>query len=450
MTRTLAASIVTVVVGLSALPEAGQVTKIQRLPDSYKFDDRLMVVSSEGTRSRRCVGASVGNFAILTNYACLADWWTNKNDYSVRYASDTKREHFWGGFQRAHRSGDDGRWALLETPGHSIAYYGYENLDQVVLATGERFDFVGFSKKVKGGRELAIQTDCRLNRSSPGRYTSECGRDFDASGILILRSAAGHRYVSGIATVQANSTRGTSLTTLDVVSQSEYGTKLRDLRRDQESRYASVMARRETAVSEQRISGANAAAEAEARRARRQADLEKIMAAAGELATTLGGGRRTAPPPAVYPSPAPPVAKPVVPVAPASRPRSGHWECGQQTRCVGGSLAELPPGGMAQLRLVDGQSNVLAYLNIYWTSLGPANAINQRLLTVTVGIGSSCQLTSDVGFHVNGQIRTFLGGIGTGPEVAPNEYRKVTREFYIPEGATITVDPGAAYCAGVL
>jgi hypothetical protein len=295
-----------------------------------------------------------------------------------------------------------------------------------------------------------------LTRTSPGRYTSECGRDFDATGILILRSTPGHLFVSGLAFVQSQAKVGKQLlVTLDVVSRDEYGAKIADLRRDQETRYAALVTERRIARAEHRAAAAQDDAEAEATRAqraaRRQADLEKFKNAMGELGAALGGGRRPAAPPSTYQAPAPPPQRPNASTAAVSQRATGptRWECGEQTRCVGGARAELPPGGMAQLRLVDSQSNVLAYMNIYWTSLGPSNAIKSQQLTVTVGIGStSCQLTSDVGFYVNGRISTFLGGVGTGPEVAPMEYRKVTRQFYIPEGATVTVGPGAAYCAG--
>jgi hypothetical protein len=440
-----------------ALPAAAEATKIQRLPDGYKLDDRLVAISSKGPQVKRCVGASVGNFAILTSYECLADWWSNKNDYSVRYASDAKREHFFGVFERAHRDVNGSRWAILETFGHSAGYYGYESLDLVRDVTSEAFDFVGFSKKVKRGHELAIQSQCRLTRTSPGRYTSECGRDFDASGILILRSTGGHRYVSGLARVQSQAKTGKQLLfTLDVVSRGEYGSKLGDLRRDQDARYAANVAQREVALAGHRAASAEDEAEAEAARARRaarrQADLEKFTAAMGELGAALGGARRPVAPPISSPSPAPLPQRPNLPTSPVGQRATGptRWECGEQTRCVGGARAELPQNGMAQLRLVDSQSNVLAYMNVYWTSLGPANSINQRRLSVSVGIGStsSCQLTSDIGFYVNGRIETFLGGVGTGPEVASMEYRKVTRQFYIPDGATVTVGPGAAYCAG--
>jgi hypothetical protein len=126
-----------------------------------------------------------------------------------------------------------------------------------------------------------------------------------------------------------------------------------------------------------------------------------------------------------------------------------RWACGVQTSCIGDARAELPVNGSAQLRLVDSQSNVLAYMNVYWTSLGPVNSIRQRELTVTVGLGSTseCKLTSDVAFYVNGRIETFLGGAGSGPEAPSMTYRKVTRSFYIPDGATVTVGPGMAYCS---
>lgn len=130
---------------------------------------------------------------------------------------------------------------------------------------------------------------------------------------------------------------------------------------------------------------------------------------------------------------------------PAGRDR---WECGVQTTCVGEARAELPMNGMAQLRLVSSQGNVVAYMNVYWSGLGPVNAIKHRELTLTVGLGSSseCKFTSDMAFYVNGRIQTFLGGVGTGPEVPSMTYRKVTRTFYIPDGATVTVGPGMAYC----
>jgi hypothetical protein len=225
-----------------------------------------------------------------------------------------------------------------------------------------------------------------------------------------------------------------------------------ELRREQDIRYAAIQSERAVALAQQRPESAEDEAEAEAARARRaarrQADLEKFKTAMGRLGEVLGGGRTPAAPPVTYPRPAPP-QRPTTPAAPVGQRSTGptRWECGVQTQCVGGARAELAPGGTAQLRLVDSQGTVRAYMNIYWTSLGPANGIKSRLLTVTVGIGStSCQLTSDVGFYVNGRISTFLGGVGTGPEVGPMEYRKVTREFYIPEGATITVSPGAASC----
>lgn len=434
------------------LPAAADASKIQRLPDAYKADGRLIAVSSTGAQSKRCVGASVGNFAILTSYACLADWWGSQNDYTVRYASDAKREYFFGSFERAHRNSSGGRWAVLETAGHSSGYYGYHSLDLAGDLTAEAFDFVGFSKKVKGGRELALQSQCRLTRTSPGRYTSECGRDFDTSGILILRSTPGHRYVSGLAFVQSQAKVGKQvLVTLDVVSREDYGTKLAELRRDQDTRYAAIQSQRAVALAQRRAESAEDEAEAEAARARRaarrQADLEKFKTAMGQLGAALGGARTPVAPPMTTPAPLP--QRPTAPPVPVGQRSTGptRWECGVQTQCVGDARAELAPGGSAQLRLVDRQGTVFAYMNIYWTSLEPANSSKSRLLTVAVGIGSiSCQLTSDVGFYVNGRISTFLGGVGTGPEVGPMQYRTVRREFYIPEGATITVGPGAASC----
>jgi hypothetical protein len=157
----------------------------------------------------------------------------------------------------------------------------------------------------------------------------------------------------------------------------------------------------------------------------------------------------SAPSVAAAPAAAPtysPAPRTSTPASPAGRER---WECGVQTTCVGNARAELPVNGMAQLRLVGPQGNVLAYMNVYWSGLGPLNAIKDRELTLTVGLGSTseCKLTSDVAFYVNGRIQTFLGGVGTGPDVPSMTYRKVTRTFQIPDGATVTIGPGMAYCS---
>ena len=289
---TVAAGLFSLICG--APPAAAEAPRIKKLDARYIHDTRLMAVGSGEPQKKRCVAASVGHFAILTSYHCLADWWTRQHDNPVRYASDENRKYYVGGFQRAYRSDDSSKWALLETGGQR-GYFGYENLDTAVDLSSATFDLVGFSRGVKGGRELAFQSPCRLSRKEAGVYTSECGRDFDDSGILILHKSAQNHAVNGLAFIQSQSKIGKRvIVTLAVTSSNGYGSKLADLRRDQQNRFAPIAARLNEV-------DATLAAEREATRAskaaQRKADLDNLAIALGQLGGALGGARQQAPTP---------------------------------------------------------------------------------------------------------------------------------------------------------
>jgi hypothetical protein len=155
---------------------------------------------------------------------------------------NSKRNEFYGSFSRAHRSTTpSGGWAVLETAGHSSGYWGYSDLDSDSRLSSKTYDFVGLSPRIKGGRELAVQRNCHLVRST---YTlkSECDSDFSDAGFLILYvTPDGKQYVYGLVT--GTSSEGTGkqrVYALTTSSMRQYGATLAELRRDQDTRYAAI------------------------------------------------------------------------------------------------------------------------------------------------------------------------------------------------------------------
>jgi hypothetical protein len=95
-------------------PAAAQVAKVQKLTDSYRADTRLVAVATTGAHERRCVGATVGHFAVLTSYDCLAEWWNDTKSHRVGFTADQERRFASNGIERAWRQGGDARpWAIL-------------------------------------------------------------------------------------------------------------------------------------------------------------------------------------------------------------------------------------------------------------------------------------------------------------------------------------------------
>jgi hypothetical protein len=291
-------------------PAAAQVAKVQKLTDSYRADTRLVAVAMTGSHERRCVGATVGHFAILTSHDCLAEWWNDTKSHSVGFTADQQRRFASSGIERAWRNGGGAKpWAVLQTAGHSSAYYGYEDLERT--APTEVFDFIGFSKKVKDGKELALQPRCRLDRVSPGVYTSECGEHFGTGAILLLRKTERHHYVSGLGHVRSFAKVGKRrVFTIETTSLGDYGSQLAAQRREQDARYASAMARQAALLAQQRAAAASdgvALENARARSARRRENVEKFANALGQLAMAWGRTRGTTPstPPVYAPPPTP-------------------------------------------------------------------------------------------------------------------------------------------------
>ena len=322
---------------------AAQAAKVQKLPESYRSDTRLVAVEATGASERRCVGATVGHFAILTSYDCLAAWWNDQNRHQVRFATDQERRYAFGRFERAWRNGGSRPWAVLETAGHSAGYYGYEDLERT--GTADAFDFIGFSKKVKGGRQLAWQPRCRLARVSPGVYTSACGEHFGSGAILLMRKTATHQYVSGLAHVRSSAGTGKRrVFTLETTSLGDYGGRLASQRYDQDSRYAAAMARQRALLAQQRAASAQddaaLAEERAARAARRRENLEKFGMALGQLAAAWGRARGGTPAP--YSAPPSPWSRP------AASPSASADSCSVNLSgptLYSGKMAVAPSGG---------------------------------------------------------------------------------------------------------
>jgi hypothetical protein len=445
--RAIATAAALLLTAVAPLPAAAQVAKVQKLPAALRYDKRLVAVVAKGSAERRCVGASVGHFAVLTSYDCLADWWIDGKAHPVAYTTDEDRKYAYGIFERAWRGGDRGRWAMLQTYGHSPAYFGYEDLERTPSTSV--FDFIGFSKKVKDGRQLAVQPGCRLTRVSAGVYTSPCGADFGTSAILLLRSEGNQKYVSGLAYVRSEAKVGkTREFTLETTSQAAYGPQLTKLRFDQASRFAPVWERMRAADAEMAVRDAERADRAAERR---RENLDKLGTALGQLAATLGSrGQKVPPPIDYYPAPpmrtTPSIAAAMPAPTPVRRTTRGHWECDASSRCAGPWKAEVPPGGKAMLRYVSDTGEQLALLIASWQGAEPVQYGNQRLQLNVIAAAGPCTLTADMAFYEDGRLVTFLGGVGTGPEIGQGQDRTFTRAFSIRAGATLTVAPGSATC----